>query len=516
MKPALSRIPYYLLPSLGAILWIGIFIAVVGMGPRLMNVDGDLGRHLTIGRYILDSGQIPTRDLFSHTLYGQSLTPHEWLSQVIFALAERWLGLDGVILVCGLVIATSFWLVFRLARSQSHSLLVAAVVAIIAMAASSLHWLSRPHIFTFLMLALWMNALQELRDGRLRRWWFMPLIMVLWVNLHGAFIAGFVTWGLYALGLAWDHLLKRSPQGVSLPGGFWRAFLMGGAGSFLVSFINPSGAGIWATSFGFIGNRYLVSHTAEYMAPNFQDSSTWPFLVMIGLVLLLFGLRSKPVEAAQVLPVAGWTIMGLYSVRNVPLFAIVAAPVLAAALSDAFQANRQSFAWLERLCQMDWRLNRTDQSLRGFLWPALIFAFVWAGYASGAKLDLQQQGNAFDERVFPVQAVDYLKANPQPGNMFNYFTWGGYLLYRLWPEDRVFIDGQTDFYGERLTRQYEQALTLSPGWEKVLDQYHIQWVLVPPEEPLAETLKNEPGWKVVYEDETAILITSSNPAQTSR
>ena len=506
MKQALSRIPYYVLPSLGAMIWIGVFIGVIGLGPRMMNIDGDLGRHLTIGRYILDNFRIPTTDLFSYTMFGQSLTPHEWLSQVILALAERWMGLSGVILVCGVVIATSFWLVFRRAVDESQSLLASLILTILAIAASSLHWLSRPHIFTFLMLALWINALDALRKGRLRRWWLLPLIMIVWANLHGAFIAGFVTWGLYGLGAAWDQLWKKNPGASRMPEKFWRSFLSGGAAAFLVSLINPAGAGIWSTSLGFINNAYLVSHTAEYLPPNFQDSSTWPFLVMIGLTLLLFGLRDRALESTRLFPVIGWLVMGLYSVRNVPLFAIIAAPVLAASLGDWLENNQNRFAFLSHLSQMDTRLRRTDRRLRGFLWPVLAFGIIWAGFSTGASLDFQQRGNQFEAQVFPVDAVDYLAAHPLQGNMFNYFPWGGYLLYRLWPETRVFIDGQTDFYGEALTRQYEQVLTLSPGWKAVLDQYQVQWVLVPPGEPLAGALKNSSGWKMVYQDETAMIL----------
>ena len=70
----------------------------------------------------------------------------------------------------------------------------------------------------------------------------------------------------------------------------------------------------------------------------------------------------------------------------------------------------------------------------------------------------------------------------------------------------MFIDGQTDFYGEALTRQYEQVLTLSPGWETVLEQYQVQWVLVRTGEPLAAALKNTSNWKTIYEDKTAVIL----------
>ncbi len=78
----------YFLPRLDEVIFISIFLGVVGLGPRLLNIDGDLGRHLTIGKYILQNYKIPIRDEFSHTMYGQHLTPHEWLAQCILAIAE--------------------------------------------------------------------------------------------------------------------------------------------------------------------------------------------------------------------------------------------------------------------------------------------------------------------------------------------------------------------------------------------------------------------------------------------
>ncbi len=305
MKARAERLLAFLLPGLGDVLWIGVFMGVIGLGPQMMNIDGDLGRHLTIGQYILDHGQVPVVDLFSHTRLGEPLTPHEWLSQLIFALAYRWFDLDGVILVCGLVIATSFWLVFRRSRANSQGILPAVLVTLLAVAASSLHWLSRPHIFTFLMLALWMGVLEGMRRGQPQRWWALPVLMLIWANLHGAFIAGFVTWGLYGLGLGWDVFWKRA-KGQGLHGHFWRSFWLGGIASFFATLANPSGVKLWATSVGYVGNRYLVSHTAEYLPPNFHDPSTWPFLILIGLFLVAIGMQSTRKQRRYFRRPPGW------------------------------------------------------------------------------------------------------------------------------------------------------------------------------------------------------------------
>jgi len=90
--------------------------------------------------------------------------------------------------------------------------------------------------------------------------------------------------------------------------------------------------------------------------------------------------------------------------------------------------------------------------------------------------------------------------------MFNHFIWGGYLLYREWPDMRVFIDGQTDFYGEQLTREYLDVITLESGWESILAAHDVDWVILPVKELAARALEQNEAWSVVYRDETTLLL----------
>jgi hypothetical protein len=500
-----GRILPWLLPSLGNVVWIACFIGVLGLGPKMMNVDGDLGRHITIGRYILETGRIPTADIFSHTLPGKELTPHEWLAQVIFALAWKIAGLNGVVILTALVIAFAFWVAYRRAVRESGSLLAGLAFGILGMAASSIHWLTRPHIFTFLLLALWIEVLERMRAGKAKAWIVLPVLMAVWANLHGAFIAGFMLWLLYGAGYAWERWIEGSPGG-SFSGGFGRALLIGGGASLLASLVNPVGFRLLETSLGYVSNAYLVGHTVEYMSPDFHMPATWPYLLMILASLGLLGVQVKKRVALDVFLLAAWTAMSLYSIRNVPLYVIVSAPILSRLSLDLWAGLAERWkpaAWLQSL---DRRLLSVEISLRGFLWPGLAAVLLSLGLLAGARLDFQQKGNQFDAKVFPVDAVAWLRGHPQQGEVFNYFPWGGYLLYEDWPQMKVFIDGQTDFYGEALTREYEKVLTLSPGWQGILVKYQVGWVIMPPDEPLARGLADDPGWQEVYQDETASIL----------
>lgn len=498
-----------IIPRFEDILFLAIFLAVIGLGPRLLNMDGDLGRHLTIGNYILDNLTIPTRDIFSHTMEGLQLTPHEWLAQVIFALSYRLAGLDGVVIICALLIATTFTLVYRQCMMQSNVLLMSLGMTILGVAAASLHWLARPHLFTLLFTVLWIGEMEYMRRNGSIRWWALPLLMLIWVNFHGAFIIGFVIWGAYLI----DSLISsRNKQVIEESGpkvNLWLhkisppgLLLVVGMVAFCITFANPAGWHIWETTFGFLGNRYLVSHTVEYLPPDFQTINTWPFLVMILASILLASLSSRRITIASALLLSAWTAMGLLSARNIPLYAVIAAPVLARLGSSILRDNER----LNQFINFDSRLRMVDIKLNGYLWPMICVLLVVVVLVGGGNLDFNRSGNEFSSNVFPVEAINWLDKQPNIGPVFNYFPWGGYLLYRVWPEQQVFIDGQTDFYGESLTRQYEQVITLNDGWEEVFAQNQIKWVIMPQDSRLVKTLEQEPGWEMRYQDETAAIL----------
>jgi hypothetical protein len=145
-------------------------------------------------------------------------------------------------------------------------------------------------------------------------------------------------------------------------------------------------------------------------------------------------------------------------------------------------------------------------SLHGFLWPLLVVGLIVLFFYRNIGLNASESRNSFSPQVFPVQAVDWIEAEQISGPGFNYFPWGGYVLFRAWPEQQVFIDGQTDFYGENLTRQYETVLTLGDGWRQILDKYEVSWVLLPEDAQLVNALKAEAGWEVGYQDSTAVVL----------
>ena len=190
-------------------------------------------------------------------------------------------------------------------------------------------------------------------------------------------------------------------------------------------------------------------------------------------------------------------MLGLLMARNIPLFGIAATPILAEGMGNILK-------WGKRWQSIEANIIALESSLRGAVWPVMV-GLVFALFI-GIRYQVQKEAlNHFNERVFPVAAADWLAIHPQSGNMFNEFNWGGYLLYRLWPEKKVFLDSQTDFYGENLVQEYEHILTAQGNWQALLDRNSVQWVILSQTAPLVPTLQAA-NWQTLYSDQTAVIM----------
>ena len=488
-----SGIIAYLLPQLRDILFIGVFLYTVLGGPDRFSHDGDLGRHITVGNYILKNGVIPTSNIFSYTRYGEKLVPHEWLADIVFASAHQLMGLSGDVLIAALLGSFTILIVYQELVKRGSFRLMALLIAIWVMAVASVHWLVRPHMFTLLFITLWTYWLERIYKGEDKRIWQFPLLMLIWANTHGAFFAGFVVWGTYMAN--WVYEFWRGTETKELG----KQLALIGVLSFVVTFINPSGWHLWTTTVGYAGNDFMTSHIADHLSPNFHDKGTWSFLLMIVFAVLALG-QGHRLSIRETLLLAGWMAMGLHTIRNLPLFAVITAPIYGAMLQPIVE--KISF-----IKKQEENLKSTETLLRGYVWIAVASLFFGFALWRGTPLDAKGMGNVYLPDTMPVQAVDWLLENKQEGHMFNHFIWGGYILYRMWPSELVFIDGQTDFYGETLLREYLDAMYVREGWESILDKYQVAWVIARVDDPLSKELGRieDDAWHVIYEDDTAII-----------
>jgi hypothetical protein len=486
----------FFLPRIEYIFLMAIFWGVVANGPRILNFDGDLPRHILTGNLILQTHHVSTTDIFSFRTIGYPSFPHEWLSQVIFAAAYDWLGLDGIVLLTALVIMLTWGIVYHQALRKSKSFFLALIFIGLGVAASQIHVLPRPHIFTYLLTAIWITLLESIEESKIRSWPLLPFVMLLWVNLHGMFVLGIAILGIYLVGdfldnasLSWFHTNRA------------RSLLLGSALSFLATFFSPSGPKIWEAIASLGSNAYITSRIPEYQSPNFHLPETWPFIIILLLTILGLAPAETKLSWKQILLLVSFTGLALYTSRMIPIFAIVVTPIAALAIADWLRDDYSR----NRLFRLEENMYRINSTSNGFVWIFAVVLFAALLLKSGRTLDPQAHGNAFDERFFPVKAVSWLEKHPQAGHMFNEFDWGGYLLLNLWPNQQIFMDGHTHIYGEALTREYEQVITQGNRWEEILNKYDVKWIIIRVNTSLANALSASADWMTAYEDQTAII-----------
>ncbi len=464
--------------------YAALFAAALLLGGRMLNLDGDLPRHLRMGEIILASKKVPQVELFVYPYLNRPYVQHEWLMSVVFYSAQRLAGLAGVTALAAFLLASAFTLLYADLSARLEARLPVLILVAWGALASSLNWAARPHLVSMLLLALWLTWADKLRRGEEIALWRFPALMILWANAHGEFIAGILVLLAYAVGWAADFLFDPAHADSTTGKRLWLTLIL----SFAATSLNPGGFAPWRDFLRFVGNRYLMSRMMEANAPDFQAPELRVVLLLILFSVFLLAVKRERLSAGQGILLAGFTALALIAFRNIHLYGIVAPFVLAETLAEA-----KSFPPLKRL---ELSLRRVESQIKNPVWLILSTVALTAFALSNAAL------YQFSPRTFPVHAADWLLKNPQAGGMFNDLNWGGYLEWRL--KQPVFADSVADKSGE-LTRQYETAAAAEEGWREIFARYEIEWAIARSDSPLAEALQKE-GWRVLYQDETAVVL----------
>lgn len=482
------------IPGVKDLVFAWFFYLVLLLGTAFFR-DGDPGRHIIFGQYMMATGTLPTQDPFSYTTAGVYLPPYEWLSQVIFGAAHQWLGLAGVVAVCAFLIAGTIRLTYEEFLRRKVPVLVALGLTIWLGVLTMVHWAARPHLFSLFFLALLTPQLARMAEGEKIPYWHFALLLFIWVNTHGAaFVLVFLLWFAYIAGNLWDSVQKREPV--------WNPVLkrlcISGLVAFATTFLNPAGWRIWEFILGYMGNSYLIEIAGETRAVNVHEFNSYPVFLTILVSLWLLSISKTKRPMGENFMLVGWTALALYGWRNIPLYAIICMPILAEFGKEFFiQAS-----WLVRPSRA---IQELEKASTGNFWSTAISIIFVAMLALGVNFDIWKTGYHFNKQEFPSGAVSWLQKNPQSGPIFNYFPWGGYLIYTEWPKQQVFIDGQM-IYIESLVKDYYRILNAERGWEEAAARYKIEWMLVPPTARIVQELEQSATWKILYRDETAVIL----------
>jgi type IV secretory pathway VirB2 component (pilin) len=487
-----------LIPSLSDLFFLAIlvwlFMSTGATGWQGLLVDADCGWHIRTGEYILNHHAVPRHDLYSFSKAGEPWYAWEWLSDVIFAWLHQLAGLKGIVLAAGVLIAAFATTLIRRMVWRDVHLFVAMAVALPAVGASSIHFLARPHIFTLLLLSVsvWMIEADRKHPSR-RIWWLVPLTAV-WTNLHGGFLVLIAVLGIAALGTAIEAWMERSDFRSAI------RYAALTAACAAASLINPYGYQLHLHVVEYLRSDWIRNAIQEFQSPTFRSESMLQFeaLLLIGLIAAGFLFRRRRV--VEGLWIVFFAHMSLASVRHVPVYVTVAAPLIAREIAqwwNAWTASVRKGSIAGILNQM------AADSIAGFrrssIWALIVvFALVLIGPPIPWPKD-------FPAALFPTEIVHRHAAEILNSRVLTTDQWADYLIYTN-PQQRVFVDGRSDFYGPEIGNQYLHLTEAQWDWEQWMAKYNFNLVLLPIESSLPALLKRDPDWRVVEDDGKRILL----------
>lgn len=484
----------YLFPSIAQFLFVVVFLHLsFNVGQNLLN-DGDTGIHIRAGEYMLETGSIPEDDPFSLFSPPLKWPTHEWLSGLIMASVARISGLTGVVVFFILIIALTYSMLFRMLRSDRSNIIIDTGIILFVLMVSQGHWLARPHVFTLFLLVVWYHILESFQNGRNNYLYALPLIMLVWINIHGAFILGFVLVGIYIL----HNMIK-----VFLSAGVekerhlenMKFLFLAAVASLMVSLLNPKGFQGLLFPIDVVSNHLIMDNYDEFLSPDFHSVKFAYFKYFLLLIIASIGVFGIQFNVLEIVLLLTFTNMSLLSSRYIPLFAIVVAPILSRHGHRIL--SRTNHGIRDLIVRKSDGIRSIDESSRGLVWPVSAVLVVVALMGSHTILF------AFDENRFPVAAVEFLNREQLPGNMFNNAEFGDYMIFAADPRYKVFQDSRADVYGNENVNAYLDIANIRVDLETVFDRYRINWVIFNSDSAVVRYLRLMDDWVRIYSDQVA-------------
>jgi hypothetical protein len=469
------------------------FLAAVGLAALRPIDDADFWWLLRAGRYMVETRTFLTTDPFSATAQGAEWLNHAWGFELLIYGLYTLAGTTGVILLQGVTASATFGILYGLLRQEGVGR--GWSVGLLSLGALATHgfWSPRPQLVTYFILAIFARVLADYQAGRRNRLWWLPVLTAVWANLHAGFLAGPL---LVALCAAGELVGWALGDDTGRAGGLARARVIAfwSAASVAASLANPFHYHAVLFPFQVMGERLSQAWITEWGSPPFGHPQVLVLELILGLVLVLSLGTARPLPWRDLVVLVPLVHLAFQATRNTPLLVIVATPILGRAIASCVGAHWARLPGLGRRALAAGALGLVLASctlVAGSRQPAR----VWSAFRP-----------AFGEAdTLPAGAVDFLLREGRRGTLWNEYVWGGYLIWHLYPELRVSIDGRMAVYGPVRFREHLTVSELEPGWQDVLAQLDVNAAVVRSGSPLASALRAA-GWVVRYEDRVATVL----------
>lgn len=479
-----------------------LFIAFFCLGIALRHgalMDPDTGWHIAAGDLIRETGALPETDPWSHTAGDHVWYNISWAYDVALSFIHQAGGLSSVVIFSVTLYALAVAGMGAVALKSSKSIIAALLTTTLLGFVLLPGMLARPQGVSFLLI---LGAYAVLRFGGTRSLWLLPILTVLWANIHGSFLIIFV---MLAAFFAEAIAGGRSP----------RAIRLAGAGVFCAGavLLNPYGAEIIEAVRMTMGSA-MKDVLMEWRPAALQGvSAVTLFLAFFVLVSALF---KRSIPLADKLLACFWLAMGLSSMRMMQVAALLSAPYLAQGL--ALRLRQAPFGRMIEQKDESYGKDLARPVVTGVL---SIMCALLAVSAFAPAVQRTVAGNAKDFVSFPSRhtpdgALDFI-ARELPGiRIYNTYDFGGYMIYRERGATPVFVDGRADTAYPREVladavvlgsmRSWRIGRRSAPeDWAEVADKYRLDGFLIRPRGRRYEALRASADWKRVYCDETAVI-----------
>ena len=481
---------------LGACLVAGAFAnaSFTDVAAGKIFAEGDTWWHIVVGERILSTHTWPTTDPYSFTVPGNPWIAYEWLGEVVMALAMRLGGLSGLAVLLVILAALLTLLLYHYAWLLSGNVKAATAASAVVLPLAGFFFTLRPQLLAYIFLLITLICLEHFRRGRSKALWVLPGVFLIWVNTHGSFVVGLFVMGLYwACGLVSFHHGRLVAER-------WtprqrRQLLATLLCCVLALLVTPYGTRLATYPLELLLQQpHVTSDITEWQPLNFSTPYGHWFLALL-LVAFLSQVLSPVVYRLEILALFLFTILESFlHARFLIFFVLVFAPILATYLArwtPPYEAQKDH-PWVNAAL------------------TALILWLIVACFPSRKTLD---HALAI---AYPVGAVDYLRQHPVPAGMFNEDDWGGFLVWSLGPQHRVFIDGRADIYEYGgVLLDYIRIISLDRNVSSLLQGYGLKACLLHRGIPLETYLSTLAGWERAYQDQSSVIFVRKKGTESS-
>ncbi|MGB7553134.1 MAG: hypothetical protein WBM04_02095 [Candidatus Korobacteraceae bacterium] len=471
-----------------------VAVGVIAFNLKFSVLDLDIWWHLKVGDWIVQHKAVPHTGLFSWTAADRPWTAYSWGYEVLMSRAYAWFGLLGIGIYGTLLTLGVAYFIYWMLRRLSGRFWTACILAVVTCSAFLFNLMPRPVFFSMMLFCVTLTLVLEAhRTGRAQLLYWLPLIFLLWANLHIQFIYGLFLVGLLLpvnvaqsvgarIGFSPTWLLEPKLPATTLAAVF--------AACVIATCIGPNSYHLYQVIFQYSQAKVPYRMIMELQPLSFRAGSHYVELLLMAFAFFAVG-RQRKVDIFKVLLLAIAGAVAFRTMRDAWFICIPAAACIADTVADDSKREPNE-TWLQKLA------------------VAAVVGLALLLFAPSADFNTRGLDRAISS-FLPVNAVNYLRQHPARGPLYNTLDWGGFLTWYM-PNYPVAIDGRTDLYGDDLEELFFETANGAPTYadNPYLNQAGV--VILQKSNNLVSILQADPRFQLVYQDAlAAVFVRSASP-----